>query len=821
MANASYSYKLNSHSNPDKLLINHLRKVSYLCSKTVNESILNLDGDIDKQIFEDISYIIGATHDLGKGTTFFQEYLVEKDEAKKRSLGAMEITHHGLLSAFFTYAIIRKYLDKKEIKGKYSSILPIVSFLIVKRHHGNLLNALDEINKIDTDGERIFKVASDQLYALDLSEIQAILDELLLEKIGIEIDINDVKREILGEIQRKISRNEKRLIRDLKRESDILIYFLMQFLYSALLDADKTDAGLGDIRVKRITLDPDIVDQYRKRKGFLEPKKSIDQLRNDIYYAVTGEAAKLDLNDRILSLNVPTGTGKTQTALSFAIKLRERLDKEKGFMPRVIYALPFLSIIDQNYGVFEEILAGDNNKIPNSSVLLKHHHLAEIKYHIDEEPDYEANKSLMLLEGWNSEVIVTTFWQVFHTIFSNRNHMLRKFNKLANAIIILDEVQSIPHQYWKLMHDALEVLCQKFNSYVILVTATQPLIFDENKQEIRELAIKKGEYFRSLNRIELTPHLNVSYTLDEFGGLIENNLNIEKNKSFLIVLNTIDSATKIHNFIKKLDLDNTELYYLSTNIIPKERLKRIEEIKKGSKGRKVIVSTQLIEAGVDLDADIVYRDFAPLDSINQVAGRCNRNNLGKDKGKVSIFILKGDKSEFYKYIYDPFLIDKTMEVLKFKERDGTISESQFLDLNNQYYRKVKRGMSDDSSEKNLTYLYRLCFKKLNEEVKLIDNDLPEIDVFIELDERAKDVWLDYQDARSEKDLNAKREKTLKIKKELYDYVISVPKRYASTLINETREISYISEIELPSYYDKETGFKRGNSGTGTLIPDLD
>ena len=221
MASASYSYKLNSH--PDKLLIDHLRTVSDLCSKTVNETVLNLDGDIDKQIFEDISYIIGATHDLGKGTTFFQEYLVEKDEAKKRSLRAMEITHHGLLSAFFTYAIIRKYLEKKGIKDKYSSILPIVSFIIVKRHHSNLLNALDEINKIDIEGERIFKTASDQLNSLDLSEIQAILNELLSEKIGIEIDIYDVKREILGEVALNRTLSDTTLCLEKRKPFDVLV----------------------------------------------------------------------------------------------------------------------------------------------------------------------------------------------------------------------------------------------------------------------------------------------------------------------------------------------------------------------------------------------------------------------------------------------------------------------------------------------------------------------------------------------------------------------------------------------------------------------
>ena len=114
MKSASYSFKLNSH--PGKSLINHLKKVSDLCSKTVSECKLNLDGDIDNKVFEDISYIIGATHDLGKGTTFFQEYLKEKDESKRRSLKAREITHHGLLSAFFTYAITRRCIEKKRLK---------------------------------------------------------------------------------------------------------------------------------------------------------------------------------------------------------------------------------------------------------------------------------------------------------------------------------------------------------------------------------------------------------------------------------------------------------------------------------------------------------------------------------------------------------------------------------------------------------------------------------------------------------------------------------------------------------------------------------
>ena len=173
----------------------------------------------------------------------------------------------------------------------------------------------------------------------------------------------------------------------------------------------------------------------------------------------------------------------------------------------------------------------------------------------------------------------------------------------------------------------------------------------------------------------------------------------------MIVLNTIGSAQDIYKFIQGLELENTKKFFLSTNVIPKERLERINKRSKSPRNhrkRKVIVSTQLIEAGVDIDADIVYRDFAPLDSINQVAGRCNRNSAKNEKGTVSIFILKDDRKEFYKYIYDPFLMSKTLDILK--PIKGPIKESEFLDLNNKYFKAVKRGMGDEKSKENLDCL---------------------------------------------------------------------------------------------------------------------
>lgn len=780
MASESYSFNLKSH--PEKLLVDHLKKVGFLSRQAISEKVLNID---EADLLMDTAYLIGITHDLGKATSFFQEYITEKDEKKRRSLKARKETHHGLLSAFFTYAVIKDYLSQSGRKGGLAAYLPIISFLAVKRHHGNLLNAMDEISEVDAEKDKILKTAEEQIKSMDLAEMKEIVSLLFSgEMARLNLDVDNLINYILNDAPKDIGRKDKRLIRSMGRKEDIYPYFITQFLYSALLDADKTDAGLDGVNLERLDLAEDLVDNYRDARHFSANQENINSLRNQIYEEAVERIKGWNLDDKIISLNVPTGTGKTLASLSMALKLRDRLKNERKFTPRIIYALPFLSIIDQNYGVFEDVVVSDGG-VRDSRLLLKHHHLADVSYKIDDN-EYEADKSLLLLEGWNAEIIVTTFWQLFHTLFSNRNKQIRKFNKLANSIIILDEVQAVPHQYWQLIHDALKLLCDKFNSYVVFVTATQPLIFEEAKGEIKEVAQKKEEYFRGLDRIELISRVEEALTLEEFKALLKNDLIQKKEKDFLIVLNTISSSKEVYDFVQGLELEKTKRFYLSTNVVPKERLKRILEIKESTELRKVIVSTQLIEAGVDIDADIVYRDFAPLDSINQVAGRCNRNSAKDDKGSVSIFSLKDDRKEFYKYVYDPFLMSKTRDILKTIK--GPIRESEFLELNDRYFKAVKRGMGDDKSKKNLACLAKLSFKDLSKEFKLIEEDYPKVDVFVELDEEAANIWGQYQDLQSEKNHLERTKKYLKIKKEFSEYLISAPEKFAHSLVAENSDI---------------------------------
>src|SRR5450830_506841 len=143
-----------------------------------------------------------------------------------------------------------------------------------------------------------------------------------------------------------------------------------------------------------------------------------------------GELKTLSLDNNIYSLNVPTGTGKTLTALSFSLKLRDKIKTELNFMTKIIYSLPFLSIIDQNFKVFEDVFKNVQGYTPTTDILLKHHHLSDIFYETNGNVEYDTSESLLLIEGWNSEIIVTTFIQFFHSLISNKNRSLRKFHNI-------------------------------------------------------------------------------------------------------------------------------------------------------------------------------------------------------------------------------------------------------------------------------------------------------------------------------------------------------------------------------------------------------
>jgi CRISPR-associated endonuclease/helicase Cas3 len=759
----------NLYSHPGILLEDHLIGVAGLSDLFLSEKPLEI-----REKLNSVCRIIALTHDIGKATGDFQDYLNASRKEKER-LKKNKETWHSLFSSVCAYYLTKELslLDK---------IYPLFAFLAIRRHHGDLRDVRDDVLFDNSDAELLHKQLENiekEGFSVICSRLHSEGLPLLLNKQIISQWINNFDKE---------SREIKKFLRNVN--NDVSIYIILNLIYSILLDADKSAAVVKDRKVfNRKDFDSaDLVNNYKRQTIF--PESPVNILREMAYYETLKH--EIDLNKKIYSLNLPTGLGKTLTSLSFALKLKEAIKSKNGVKPRIVYALPFLSIIDQNSEVFESVIEV-NNIEPDTSILLKHHHLSEIFYK-KEDNEFESDEAKILIEGWNSEIIVTTFVQLFHTLISNKNKSIRKFHRLANSIIILDEIQSTPIKYWLLLRNILITLSEMLNVYIIFVTATEPLIFERG--ETLGL-LNKDYYFNALNRVSMKPLLDSPMRINELSEYFD----LNNDKRYLFIFNTITSAKEFYHLARdKVD----SIAYLSTHITSKERLKKIREIKENK--YRVVVTTQLVEAGVDIDFDVVVRDIAPLDSINQAAGRCNRN--GNNKGEVYIVVLKDEKDKkFASYVYDNVLLNITEKILLVKEE---IKEGEFLKLIDHYYKETKEKKTQDVSRNLMEAITKLRYDNEDETIsisdfKLIDEDYPKIDIFIELDEEAKEIWRKYMNLKNIENLFERKKTFETIKADFYQYVISTPLNTKNRL-EMVGVIGYVKQAILKDYYDDETGF---------------
>jgi CRISPR-associated endonuclease/helicase Cas3 len=777
--------------------------VAERCMDTWRSAVHNFDRIITRGSGARFMWLVGFCHDLGKATAFFQGYLFETDADLRKKKKNDKKTSHALLSAVLAHWVIRQYLKENQI-GNADGLdrrLPFFAFLIIKRHHGNLNNAVptrdseapEELQSTE------FEHLDEQLGSLQPTEIN-FLFSLINEKIGISLAFEKLPRSLNEYYKKEIMWKEKRVFKSLLKRVEY--YLLFQFMFSLLLYADKSDVVFNTspkgMDIERKPLGADIVKQY-KTTQFGDPENKMDRIRDAIFRDANMTILHTNLSNRIYSLNVPTGTGKTLTSLSVALRLKKRIESA-GSLSRIIYALPYTTIIDQNFTVFQDIIMQ-----PSSDVLLKHHHLADVFYRTEKE-EFEASQSKFLIESWESEIVVTTFFQVFHTLFTNRNRMIQKFHKLAGSIVLLDEVQSISYKYWKLVRETLLKATELLDMHIILITATQPRIFE--KEEMVELVPKKANYFSKMDRVDIYFE-KAPVPLADFIEMCKAAIG-RSEESFLFVMNTINSAIALFEVLKGL-VPEGECFFLSTNIIPRHRMERILQIKNSTQ-RKIVIATQMVEAGVDISMDNVWRDFGPLEAINQVCGRCNRN-FGEKRGKVQIFQILNDNScntPFANYIYGklPLSLPKTMDVLG---GCAELSESGFLENMDRYYETINRDLNPDTSNKCLDYMRNFQFFDLFDSFKLIDDPAYERkDVFIEIDDRAKFVWDSYVKMKEIQNPFERRQVFLKIKRNFSDYVISVPAKYVHEKEYKESNFVYIGKCQIENCYENDIGWIRTN-----------
>ncbi|MEQ9716527.1 MAG: CRISPR-associated helicase Cas3' [Candidatus Asgardarchaeum sp.] len=449
-----------------------------------------------------------------------------------------------------------------------------------------------------------------------------------------------------------------------------------------------------------------------------------------------------------------------------------------------------------------------------TSYLLKHHHLTDLKYKEGKE-DRPLDEALLLIESWQSEIIVTTFVQFLHTVIGFKNKFLKKYHNIAGSVILLDEVQNIPIEYWDIVEKIIKLLATHFGCYFILLTATKPLILKE--KDAVELVEDSQNYFKKLNRVVIKSDINNRRSIDEFVEWLKDNYNSKK--SYLIVANTIRSSKEIYEKIKSYNLNNC-LFYLSTSIVPKQRAARIKAVKNllNSGNKPILVSTQVVEAGVDLDFDTVIRDVGPVDSIIQIAGRCNRE-YNKTQREAYIFSL----DHFANYVYGKIHPDVSKKLL----RDQEIQESDFHELTNRYFEEVRCKINDDVSKYVWEAMLELRFYQKNppqrgghniqvSEFQLIDEKGEYANIFVEIDEEAQAIWKEYcEKVYGERNFLKRRRAYLSIRKKFRSYIISVRIDKKIALPTQVCGLRYIPQGQLEDFYSIETGF--GADVTGTFV----
>ena len=782
-----------------KLLQKHISSVLEKALKSLKKTNFSIT-------IEELIEVIVKLHDLGKYTDFFQKYL----ETGKRH--SENLHHHSFIGALTAFNYFKNDVEKATI-----------AYYIIKYHHDNLIHITESFEKRDN------RQTQEYLISNQTKNLQSKID-LISNEINLKLTTNQLPENVID------LTNE---IDDLLEKNTPELYFLINYVFSLLIESDKLDASRTD-QYEPVTIEASKVESYLKKlseealkKGkFNANTEEVSKLRTQIRHDVIArlEDSKI-LGQKLFTLTAPTGVGKTLTALDFALKLKEK-DTSLA-KSQIIYALPFINIIEQGLDVYKKVLGKD-------AKILAHYQYADVfsqdpvLSNSDSDKDY--NTKIMELDTWQADIIITSFVQFFHTLIGYRNKILKKFNHFANSIIILDEVQTIRIDQLPLIGAMLYYLSEYLNARIIMMTATQPKMMslaealisgkDENKHKIHaeELFLDYKNNYKEYKRTCIISKLDIE--LDKANGTSDF---IEKlftniwtsEKSCLIVVNKVNRCIEVFKALQEhLKDTKNPIYCLSTNVMPIQRAYIIHRIKKDLKlGKKpILVATQVVEAGVDLDFDMGFRDLAPIDSIVQVAGRINRNAFPKQPQNEYLELYVIDLNDCQD-VYGQKTNEQARNAFKNKSK---VLESDYLELIEEYFRgfspleSYSKGLFDavkncryDSKSKNSRLTYISDFEMIEERKNIVS-------VFINVGKKASKCLKAYKKLIDKDKLLSKEEREeakekfdTKYKRAFHQRIITVPKYY--TTKKDLKPVDGLNNFFLEAgkeYYDFEIGFKR-------------
>lgn len=561
----------------------HLNKVAYWSAKFAAE-MFPQDSPEAKSAHQ-WGFLTGLWHDLGKFAPEWQNYLARASD-----------THHD--------EILEK-IDHTTAGAKHAIAKSPLGYFIataIAGHHAGLLDARHESH--------------------------ASLEKRLGKSFGVEIPEISAPPEIIDFDLPPLPEFIK------QKEPSFSAAFFQRMLFSCLVDVDflATEAFMNPAQAALRPAPNTSV--FSSALELLNTKITAFGLPNPIDQVATARASVVQdcaqaalSSPGIFTLTVPTGGGKTLSSLNFA--LRHALAHGKR---RIIYVIPFTSIIEQNAAVFRDLLSplGEN-------VIIEHHsNLAP------EQEENQSTTSRLAAENWDAPIIVTTAVQFYESLFAAKTSRSRKLHNIANSIVILDEAQCLPIQYLKPCLRVLEELSTRYHTTTVLCTATQPAVAKSSDFPIgfpnsTEIIQDTDALFQTLSRVEVTYR----------GSLSDQAIASELAAApqALCIVNTRKHARALFELLPPSEQN----FHLSTLMCPQHRLKVLSTVRKRLTENLPVrlISTQLIEAGVDIDFPIVYRSMAGLDSIAQAAGRCNREGKLATKGQTHVFHSEHTSSERY------------------------------------------------------------------------------------------------------------------------------------------------------------------------------
>ena len=598
------------------------------------------DEELDKQV--------KLYHDIAKLKNNFQIYIRDTSNDKLDK-------NHSLLSAYFFI-----------LNSKFDEIPTLFGFLAIVSHHGDAVNLMT----LAREANKFFKNSKELEYWEEVAN--AAKNTQVYSGLSIKKDEFLYRAERLRQYLILLQYRYKFTYSD---------FINFKSLYSNLVYSDKFEAIFSMPKQETKNIPIDALEGNIKT---LPPNKKRDEFRNFVLN-------NFDEDYKLFTLTAPTGYGKTLTALNFALKFNKS---------RIIYALPFTSIIDQTYDIIAKIY-----KNSDISVSKAHHKTTIDEENLTEEDRYSKIKFLM--ESFSGEINVTTLYQLIFALFGNKNKDNVKFNQLKNSVVIIDEAQAIPYNFRKDFILLCEIISQRLGTIFIFMSATMPVIKSENFKEISNL-----EYFSKQDRYVIK-WLDISGEED----LLEKICETASDKNTLVVVNTIKKAQEL--FVKLREKFNC--FCLNGYMYDDHKHATIEAVKRAINTNKddpltskiLLISTQSIEAGVDLDFDVGFREVSPISSVIQTAGRVNRH-FGEIRGELYVF---PEISKFTNLIYgDLQKVSKAILEI-FKQRE--VRESEILEISNLYFQKISDQLENLYIQSEIK---KLEFENINQKIEEIMDD---------------------------------------------------------------------------------------------------